>query len=129
MTIDIIVWRHLVEDAIRSIADESMQRKAWFGFGPEVSSPSEVINGFYSDAAIENFLDRDDNGLNQQQLAAGQRLYQLMEKFMEQIPKYPKPESVIDNPQWNEIRNAASQFLDLLVDDRPPFIWPGPPDC
>ena len=74
MTADINTWRQLVKDAVESIADEALQRRAWFGAGPEVYSPTEAIEQFFSSAAIEEFLTRPDNGFDDAQTTAGWRL-------------------------------------------------------
>ena len=107
-------WRKVVEQVVGGIADADLQRRAWFGIGPEESSPDEEFNQFFDDAAVEEFLARPDTGLSRAQLQAGQYLLELMKKLSTQTPQYIEPSSLIDDPRWQEIREAAAQFLNRL---------------
>jgi hypothetical protein len=66
MSVDLEAWRKVVEQVVSAIADEN--RRAWFGVGPEVSGPDEAFNQFFGDAAVEEFLNRDDAKLNDLQV-------------------------------------------------------------
>ena len=55
MTIDFIRGKNLLV-AIRHISDEAYQRRAWFGHGPEVSSPSEIYNEFFDECQVDQFI-------------------------------------------------------------------------
>ena len=68
MPVNIEAWRKVVEQGVDAIADKNLQRRAWFGAGPEESSPEETINQFLGDAAIREFLSRQDTGLNEVQI-------------------------------------------------------------
>jgi len=69
MPVDLNDWRHLVEQQIAWLADEGGQRRAWFGVGPETSSPDEDFCQFLDDARAEAFFARSDTGLNTTQIA------------------------------------------------------------
>lgn len=115
---NISAWRKVVEQGVDGIADEELQRRAWFGIGPEESSPEETINQFFGDASIREFLDHKDSGLNDIQIEAGKKLVALMEGLLKDLPKYGKfidPSKLIDDPRWISIREAAAQFLVLLL--------------
>jgi hypothetical protein len=98
-----------------------MQRRAWFELGPEVSSPDEDVNQFADDSAFEEFLAREDNGLNADQLATGRRLFGLVKRFADETPQHLEPTEVIDDPRWKQIRVAAREFLDI-------WGWTPPPE-
>ena len=68
----------------------------------------------FGDAAIEEFLDRTDTGLNQAQLEAGRHLLELMRQLSDQTPSHIEPDDLIDDPRWREIREAATHFYKLL---------------
>ena len=117
MPVNIEAWRKVVEQTVDGIADEEFQRRAWFGVGPEESSPEETINQFLGDAAIREFLGRADTGLNDQQIESGRNLIILIEDLLKGMPKGYKffdPSKLIDDPKWKEIRKAATLFLALL---------------
>ncbi len=122
MPVNIEAWRKVVEQATDGIADEEHQRRAWFGLGPEESSPEETINQFLGDAAIREFLNRKDTGLNELQIEFGRRLVDLVERFLRETPqgyRFIDPTNLIDDPRWNEIREAATRFLALLLKPTP----------
>jgi hypothetical protein len=117
VSVDIDAWRKTIEQVVDGIADEQLQARAWFGIGPEESSPEEMFNQFLGDAAIEEFLGREDNGLNLVQIEAGWKLVKLMRRLSEQTPNFPEfidPSKMIDDPRWMEIRETASPFSALL---------------
>jgi len=114
MPVNLDTWRRLIERVVGGLADEALQRRAWFGIGPEESSPDEEFCMFFDDAAIEEFLERDDNGLNDQQLQAGKHLVKLMNDLADQTPEHIEPENLIDDPRWEEIRMTAACFHRLL---------------
>jgi len=116
VAVDLNAWRSVVRQVVMAISDEKFQRRAWFGVGPEVSSPDEEFCKFFGDAAIEDFLKRSDNGLNKQQLDAGKHLLTLMRKLSDETPNHIQPSSLIDDPRWQEVREAAAQFSTLLAD-------------
>ena len=114
MAADLTAWSTVVKQVVGGIADEDLQRRAWFGIGPEETSPDEDFCQFFDDAAIEEFLARDDTGLNQAQLECGRHLLVLMRELSDQTPEHIKPADLIDDPRWQEIREAAARFYKLL---------------
>jgi len=114
MSVDMGTWRKVVEQIVKGIADEELQRRAWFGIGPEESSPDEMTNQFFGDAAIEEFLRRRDTRLNDLQIKSGKHLIILMNEFSKQTPEVIDPSKAIDDPRWRQIREAAGRFSDLL---------------
>jgi hypothetical protein len=114
MPINLSAWRRVIEQVVDGIADESCQRRSWFGLGPEISSPNDEFNRFFGDAAIEEFLQSDDNGLNDLQAEAGKHLARLMRDLSRQTPQHIEPDDLIDDPRWKRIREAAARFSALL---------------
>jgi hypothetical protein len=111
---DMAAWRKVVEQVVSGLADEKMQRRAWFGPGPEQNSPEEMFNQFFGDAAIPEFLRREDTGLNERQMELGSQLVGLMEKLSTDTPDHIEPDDLIDDPRFRRVREAASVFLDSL---------------
>ena len=114
MAVNLHAWRKVVEQVVGGLADEALQRRSWFGVGPEESSPDEEFCMFFDDAAIEAFLERDDTGLDEGQINAGKHLVKLMNALSDQTPEHIEPENLIDDPRWREIRKAAARFHKLL---------------
>jgi hypothetical protein len=114
MPVDLSAWRKVIEQIVGGIADESYQRRSWFGLGPEISSPGEEFNRFFGDAAIKEFLQRDDTGLNDLQIEAGRHLVKLMHDLAKQTPEHIEPADLIDDSRWKRVREAAARFSALL---------------
>lgn len=114
MSVDLPAWHSLVEGIVENIADEDLQRRSWFGDGPEVWSPDEAFCQFFDDAGVAEFLDRQDTGLNEKQRAAGHRLVRLMSDLADQLPEHIESEGLFNDPRWQEIRAAAARFRALL---------------
>jgi hypothetical protein len=115
MPVNLSAWLTVIKQTVDGIADESLQRRSWFGLGPEISSPDEEFNALLGDAAIEEFLKRDDTGLNDLQLEAGRHLAGLMRNLANQTPDHIEPADLIDDPRWKKIREAAARFSVLLA--------------
>ncbi len=114
MAVDLKNWRTVVKQVVGDLANESLQRRAWFGVGPEESSPDEDFCQFFGDAAVEEFLDRRDAGLSHEQREAGRYLLQLMREIAAQLPQHVEPASLIDDPRWEKVRKAAQRFHQLI---------------
>jgi len=110
MPVDVGAWRTVVEQVVGWIANEEGQRRAWFGRGPDVSSPDDDFCAFFGDAAIPEFLDRIDARLSPRQMEAGRQLVSLMRELSDATPQHIDPESLIDDPRWQQIRAAAARF-------------------
>jgi len=108
-------WRKIVEQTVRGIADADLQKRAWFGSGPEVSSPDEMINQFFGDAAMEDFLDYPGVNLSPIQLTLGRHLLELMVRLSNGTPNSVDPTTFFDDPRWAEIRKAAQAFSSSLT--------------
>ena len=114
---DMKVWFGLIKNAVGRLADEEMQRRSWYGHGPEVGSPGEIFCGFLDDAAVEEYLKRDNTGLNQRQLEALTRLTKLMLKLCDETPNSIDREigpAFIDDPRWKLVIKTAKETQSLL---------------
>jgi hypothetical protein len=111
---DIAAWRRVVEQTVSGVADEELQRRSWFGNGPEIFSPEEAFNQVLDDAALEEFLLLDSNGLTDLQRVSGKRFLKLVEDLSAQTPQFIDPAKLIDDPRWKLVRKSAAHFLAVL---------------
>jgi hypothetical protein len=101
-------WRQNVIDAARRAADRTYQQRAWFGQGPEVDSPGELICTFMGDLVFEEFLIH--LRLSQPERAEAVRLYEAVERYASLSPETLNPFHVIDDPQFESVRIGAKEF-------------------
>lgn len=86
----------------------------WLGIGPEQSSPEEAFCQFFDDAQIESFLSRTDVGLSGEQVEAGLLFVNLMKELSAATPQFIDPNTLLDDPRWTAVRQAAQRFLGVL---------------
>jgi hypothetical protein len=116
---DFQTWRESVTDIAKQIADAEFQRRAWFGMAHDaVSSPDEMYNQLFGDAQIEQFLAMYKHKLSLEQLKAGETLVRTMNEYADQTPEHLDPSVLIDDPAWQEIRDAAAAFVTSITGGR-----------
>jgi hypothetical protein len=113
------VWRSVAVNATRGVADEALQKRCWFGIGPEVGDPDEFVNQFF-EASLREFLEHPDNALTPLQISTGRKLQRSIEEFTASTPSILKPQDVIDDPRWRDVRAAAAEFLASLGENLEP---------
>jgi|SRR6267143_6687536 hypothetical protein len=106
---DFGLWRQNVIDAARRAADRTYQQRVWFGQGPEVDSPNELLCTFLDDLVFEEFLVHPK--LSHRERTAASHLYKTVETYADCTPKTLKPSDVIDDPRFESVRRAAAEFL------------------
>lgn len=118
MATDMEIWRERVIDQLRHIANEAFQRKVWFGGGEDqwVDSPTETICA-YDDLLVPRILAEPEHGLDWEQVVELTRLNSLMDDLVENTPDSIRPEDLIDDPRWREIREQAVVTLTALSKD------------
>jgi len=99
------------------IADEAHQRTSWFGVGPWINSPDEQFCRFFDDADVPEFLSRANNRLSDEQALHLTKLNVMMRKLSDNTLDIIKPEDLIDDPRWQEIRKQASITLDAMSEN------------
>lgn len=109
---DFVLWRQSVLDEARRAADRTYQERVWFGHDPERrDSPNELICTFLDDLVLEKFI--LDPRLSQAEREAVARLLKAVEEYADSTPRVLKPADVIDDPRFEKVRIAASEFLKI----------------
>jgi hypothetical protein len=86
---DFGLWHQNVIHAARMAADRTYQERVWFGQGPEVDSPDELLCTFKDDLVLEEFLVHPM--LPQPERAAAARLYDAIEEYASRTPQALNP--------------------------------------
>lgn len=109
------LWVSAVRPIIEEISDREIQDRRWFGRNPpEESSPDEVIctlmdTMHFDDAYKDSSLDLTDP-----QRAACAQFSALVDAFVRQHRDHLNEHEVIDDPEWEGIRQAAAELLKIL---------------
>ncbi|HEX3973087.1 MAG TPA: hypothetical protein VHX19_17295 [Stellaceae bacterium] len=109
-------WAEIIRRELVGIADRSFQEKAWFNPGPggPVSSPTEMISMLldtydFGNGAQERYLDLTDA-----QRAACADFDKMLQTFGRGRKKQLIDRQILDDPEWEKIRQAAAELLRIL---------------
>ena len=102
------VLHEVVEEALRELADESMQRELWLSIGKsDVSSLTESISRLLDDSGLGDALDSAqvvyDPEIDEQLRQLGDALAN--------IDDARPPETVLDDPDLQRVRELAAALL------------------
>lgn len=105
----IVDWDEKIVQLFKDFANEDLQRRSWFGIGPEVSSPAEMC------CWVED-LELDSWRTTKEPLI-GDLLSRMIEDFMSEVAHLPEDINdwtVFASREWIKIRLMASVIRDLL---------------
>lgn len=111
MTLD--RWLEIARPAIEAFANRAFQSRAWFGHGPEVSSPTEVICQLF-DFRFDKTSQDPSFDLSNEQRAACARFGEMVDGYARSHKGHLDEHEVIDDPEWERIRQAAADLLKIL---------------
>lgn len=98
-------------DLARKISDRQYQLQSWFGEGSRISSPEELYCGLVDDYLFGEFLLDNNLALTEAQHQTGTLLKQTLENYFEKISDTPDPHDIIDDPEWDRVRQSAKEFV------------------
>ncbi len=104
-------WIAQILDVVGDIASREYQERAWLGIGPEVSSPTEVYNQLFDDNTFDLFFEKYGATFTPFQLKAWKDLESKMEEYGQDDEKLDDPHQVINDPEWQQVRESAACFL------------------
>ncbi|MGA2983978.1 MAG: hypothetical protein ABSG32_09195 [Terriglobia bacterium] len=105
------VWLDDIIDATQDIASRDFQEEAWFPGGKVVSSPDEIYQTLMEDSTPDLFFETYGKTFTTSQLQGWNELRSLLEQYYTQIPLHPDPRRVLDDPEWDLVRQAAKRFV------------------
>lgn len=99
----------IVEEALRELSDESVQRELWLAAGgSEVSSFTECISHLWDDSGLAEALDHPSAVIYTPQI--DDRLRHLRQ-LLGRVDEGRSPRDILADPQLEESRAAAQQLL------------------
>ncbi len=111
---DKILWRNNIKEAAQDIGSKEFQELAWFGKSDQISSPVEVYCMLFDDFLFDDFLESSDIGLSDEQKYLGNKLRDSLNTYSPPGSTLPPPEQMLDDPEWQKVRNIAREFVDSL---------------
>lgn len=91
-------------------ANSDLQRRSWFGIGPEVSSPDEMCN------QVEDLSVRGWVGENVERMSPflGRYIYDFLDA-LDSLPEVSDPWTAFSSVEWMVIRLKATVIRDLFA--------------
>lgn len=104
-------WLNSILHAAGDIASKAFQEQAWKAGGDRVSSPDEVYQALMEDCTPDLFFKTYGEGLSKEQLQCWSDLKSRLRSYYDRMPLYPEPAEVLDDPEWDLVRQAAAKFV------------------
>jgi hypothetical protein len=104
-------WLCQIIGAVKDIASREFQEEAWFPGGKVVSSPDEIYLVLMEDSTPDLFFETYSKTFTQHQMQCWNELRSLLRCYYDKMPIHPDPRRVLDDPDWDLIRQAAKLFL------------------
>jgi hypothetical protein len=114
------LWKKYVKNYLERISNRRYQELVWFNrpreeWRFEESSPGELINGLFHDSLFDEFIQAPQFGLTGDQKLCAQSFARSIREFAQGRHGPIDPIKTIDDPHWDEIRNAAKELLARLA--------------
>jgi len=115
------IWRSELVSEIRTIANDGELKRLWSGLDPRViSSFAEEVAHVFDDFDIDGFITAGPSKakLHLEQFGALRRFRDRFAAYINGVAPTPLTsidhETVIADPQWGEVTEAAREFIALL---------------
>ncbi len=105
------VWLDHIIGAAQDIASRDFQEEAWFPGGKVVSSPDEIYQTLMEDSTTDLFFETYGKTFTTSQIQCWNELRSLLEQYYTKMPLRPDPRRVLDDPEWDLVRQAAKRFV------------------
>jgi hypothetical protein len=114
-------WLGQIIEAAEDIASREYQEEAWFQgtwfqAGKIWSSPLEVYLTLMDDNTFDLFFETYGNRFTEQQIRAANELRSALEHYYEKLPDHPDPLQVLNDPEWESVRQTAKRFVQAFKD-------------
>jgi len=112
-------WIDQLADVFSALSDRSFQERVWLrGEGPEVSSFDEEVCGL-QDKDLDGFIERCSDWNLDPSLASELRSYDVaLMEIVRDVGPNARPETVLDDPRWPALREAARRIVERLEEAR-----------
>ena len=115
------LWRSELVSEIRTIADDGELKRLWSGLDPHgISSFAEEVAHVFDDYDIDGFIAAGPSTakLHLDQFGALRRFRDRFAAYIDGLAPTPltsiNHETVLADPHWGEVTDAARQFIALL---------------
>jgi hypothetical protein len=104
-------WLGRIIGAAQNVASREFQEEAWFPGGKVVSSPEEAYLVLMEDSTADLFFETYGKTFTASQIQRWNELRSRLEQYYSKMPSHPDPRRVLDDPEWDLVRQAAKIFL------------------
>jgi hypothetical protein len=109
-------WSDSILDASKYIASREYQEGSWFPGGKAWSSPDELYQILMEDHRADLFFETYRKAFSSDQIQCWHEFRSKLENYYDKMPKHPDPRRVLDDPEWDLVRQAAERFVQAFAD-------------
>ena len=114
-------WLNRILQGASDIGSRAFQEQTWKAGGDLISSPDEVYQNLMEDCRPDLFFETYGETLDASQVQSWKALRASLEGYYDRMPLHPDPTDLLNDPEWDLVRQAARRFLQTFgsqVDDR-----------
>ena len=111
-------WLSKLLRVAQQTASREYQEQNWFRTDIGVIWPDEVYNDL-DDLAFDRFFEMYSKDFTPEQLTAWEEFKTQLEKYEKGMPKYPDAHTVVNDPSWQVVREAAARFVAAFEQKQP----------
>jgi hypothetical protein len=104
-------WLNRILEVARETASREFQEEAWLSGRPSTSSPTEIYNQLFDDYTFDLFFETYSKDFTLKQTTAWTEFKLCLEKYGKKFPVFPNERIVFEDPDWQEVREAAARFV------------------
>jgi len=111
-------WLNYILDIVRAIASRKHQEEVWLGPRQEINWVGDLYDDL-DEEFFDGFFKRFSDRFTVEQTVAWTQFEQRFENYGRKLPSYPEPRTVIDDPDWQLVREAAARFVAAFEQKHP----------
>ena len=111
-------WLKAFVEAAQHIAIREYQEKNWFREKKGVEWADEVFLRL-EDLAFDLFFQIYSHTFTAEQQSAWKEFKTAVDHYETKLPRYPDSQRIIDDPEWQLVRDAAARFVIAFQRDSP----------
>jgi len=104
-------WLNCILNAAQDISSRAFQEEAWKAEGNVASSPDEVYQVLMEDCTPDLFFETYGKTVTDGQVQCWNELRSRLERYYDKMPRYSDPAQVLNDPEWERVRQAAARFV------------------
>jgi hypothetical protein len=113
----------MILSAAKDIASREFQEEAWPAWpagGKRVSTPIEIYEVLIDDSWPDLFFEDYGKTFSSSQMHCWNEFRTQLDQYYDKLPPHPDFRRMLDDPEWELVRQAAQRFVTAFSEPTPP---------